>query len=63
MNVKGFRSKVNFFVSEVSFEKLLKVLGLAYVFENVEKCNFVYLCVMFLDFVYFVFLGRGLEAK
>ena len=34
MNFRGFRGKVNFFVSEVDFEKLLKVLGFAYVFEN-----------------------------
>ena len=34
----GFRGTVNFFVSEVDFEILLKVLGFAYVFENGEKC-------------------------
>ena len=48
------------FVSEVDFENVVKVQGFAYVFENGEQCNFV---LMSLDFVYFVFLGRGLEAK
>jgi len=52
--------KMIFLVSEVSFKKLLKVLGFAYVFTNGEKCNFV---LMSLDFVYFVSLGRGLEAN
>ena len=41
-------------MSEVIFEKLLKVLCFAYVFETGEKCNFV---LMSLDFVYFVFSG------
>ena len=56
----GFRGKMNFSVSEVSFEKLLKVLCFAYVFGKGEKCNCV---LMSLDFVYFVFLGRGLDAN
>jgi len=47
MNFTGFRRKMIFFVNEVDF-------------ENGKKCNFV---LMSLDFVYFVFLGRGLEAK
>jgi hypothetical protein len=41
-------------VNEVNFEKMLKVLCFAYVFENGEKCNFV---LMSLDFYDFVFLG------
>ena len=53
MNFTGFRSKVNFFVSEVYFENVVKVLGFAYVFENCKKCHvllcscfFVFLCVV-----------------
>ena len=36
------------------------MLCFAYVFEKSQKCNCV---LMSLDFVYFVFLGRGLEAN
>jgi hypothetical protein len=33
------------FVNEVSFEKLLKVLGFKYVFEMVKSAEFCYFCV------------------
>ena len=31
---QGVRGKVNFFVNEVSFENVVKVMGFTYVFEN-----------------------------
>jgi hypothetical protein len=50
MNFRGFRGKVTFFVSEVDFENVVKVLGFAYVFENGKKCH-VLLCSCFFVFL------------
>ena len=46
MNVKGFRWKVNLFVNEVSFEKLLNMMDLL-MFLNIVKHAIVYWCLCF----------------
>ena len=61
---KGLNEKW-FFVSDVDFEKLLKVMSFSNVFENVEKCN-VLLMSMFFAFLSQrkrrVTLGKGAHS-
>ena len=47
--------KSDFFVREVSFEIVAKVMGFTYAFENGEKCNCL---LMFVFFVLFVCLVK-----
>jgi hypothetical protein len=37
----------DFFVSEVSFENVAKVIGFIHAFENGEKCNCLFMSVFF----------------
>ena len=52
---------MNFFVSEISYENLLKVLWFAYVFESGEKYN-VLLCSCLLC-VSFLLQNSGFRGK
>ena len=47
---KGLDENV-FFVSEVSFENVAKVMGFTHAFENGEKCNCLFMSMCFV-FVY-----------
>jgi hypothetical protein len=49
----GFKRKVSFFLSEVDFEKLFKVMGFSNVFENGEKCNVLLMYMLFFVFCMF----------
>ena len=51
--------KMLFFVSEVSFENVAKVMGFTHAFENGEKCNCLF---MSMCFVFFMCLVR-LQVK
>ena len=56
---KGFGWQCFFFVSEVSFENVAKVMGFTHAFENGEKCNCLF---MSMCFVFFMCLVR-LQVK
>jgi hypothetical protein len=47
MNFRGFRSKVNFFVSEVYFENVVKVWFLPMFLKMVKSAMFCYVCAFF----------------
>ena len=44
---KGFRWTVSFFVSDVSFENVAKVIGFIHVFANGEKCICLFMILFF----------------
>ena len=47
MCCKGFRWKVNLFVTEVSFENVTRVMGFTYVFDNGEKWKCLLMSMFF----------------
>jgi hypothetical protein len=53
MCCKGFRWKVNLFVTEVSFENVTRVMGFTYVFDNGEKWKCLLMSMFFGAFCVF----------
>ena len=45
---------MNFFGNEVDFQNLATVKGSTYVFQNVQKCNFLSMSVFLVFFLFFL---------